>query len=425
MFSPIYLLGVCLAAAEAPPLTLKQALEQADTLSPEIQLARLKWLESQAGTKAVSAGYQPQLAANVTAAYQTINLQGIGLFLPGFSDRIGPFRTFNARPVLTQTVLDLSLLSRMRAAREREGGLRFELETAREATRLAVTQVYLQIQQAESRIAAAEARVRTAEALWRQTMDFEQAGTASKLDVARLAQRYHTEKAAVSGAVRDRDELTTLLLRTIGLDPAGRVRLAPLAAAGKLPEASAAAAVGQRAEIRALDAHIRAGEQEQAAALRQRLPRIGVAGDYGVAGAGPDRSLSTYTAGATLTIPLWTGRRIESEAEAARLRVEQSRTLRRAAELRIAQEVEQARIAIDAAASTLLSHEQAAGAAREALELSRLRFEAGIATSVDTTVAQGALAEAEDSVIRTRYEMHLAQARLAWAMGNLWSFAGE
>jgi outer membrane protein TolC len=425
MFSPIHLLAVCLAAAEAPPLTLKQALEQADTLSPEIQLARLKWLESIAETKAVRAGYQPQLSANVTAAYQTINLQGIGLFVPGFGGRVGPFRTFNARPVLTQTVLDLSLLSRMRAAREREDGLRFELETAREATRLAVAQIYLQIQQAESRIAASQARLRAAEALWRQSLDFEQAGTASKLDVARTAQRYRSEQAAVSGAVRDRDELTTLLLRTIGLDPAGRVRLAPLAAAGKLPEASAAAAVGQRAEIRALDSRIRAGQQEQAAALRQRLPRIGVSGDYGVAGAGPDRSLSTYTTGATLTIPLWTGRRIESEAEAARLRIEQSRAQRRAAELRIAQEVEQARIAIDAAARSLLSHEQAAGAAREALELSRLRFEAGIATSVDTTVAQAALAEAEDAVIRTRYEMRLAEARLAWAMGNLWSFAGE
>lgn len=421
----ICLLSVCLLhAQDGPPLlTLKDAMDQAGKLSPEIQLARLRWLESQSGVRIVKSEYQPQLAANVSAAYQTINLQGIGLFIPGFSDRVGPFRTFNARPVLTQTVLDLSLLSRIRSSRERENELKFDLETAREATLLAVVQLYLQIQQAESRIRAAQARASTAEALLKQTRDFNEAGTASKLDVARAAQQFHSESAAVTQSIQTRDELTVTLLRTIGLPPEGKLALSPLPPSTTLPEASSNTAISQRPEIRSADASLRAGQQDLAAALRQRLPKLGFAGDYGVSGAGPDRSLSTYTVGATLSIPLWTGGRIEAEAQAARLRLEQARARRRSLELRIAQEVEQSRIGIAAAAKSLLAFEQASEAARQALELSRLRFEAGIATSVDTTVAQGSLAQAEDAAIQARYEMQIARARLAYALGDIDSYA--
>ncbi len=119
---------------------------------------------------------------------------------------------------------------------------------------------------------------------------------------------------------------------------------------------------------------------------------------------------------------MWTGGRIESEVRQARIRLDQTRAERRAAELRIAQEMAQANIDLTAAIDTLRSAEQAAGAAREALELARLRFSAGIATSVDTTVAQGVLAQAEDFEIRTRYEHQLARARLAYSLGDVNAF---
>ena len=58
----------------------------------------------------------------------------------------------------------------------------------------------------------------------------------------------------------------------------------------------------------------------------------------------------------------------------------------------------------------------------KALELSRMRFGAGLTTSVDVATAQGALAEAEDAEIRTRYEWYAAEARLARAEGDVYWF---
>lgn len=413
-----------LGAQEVPrKLTLREALEMTEKLSPEIQLARLRVLEAQANTGVVKSAYQPQLTASVNSTYQTINLQNIGLFIPGFSDRVGPFRTFNARPTLTQTVLDLSLLANIKASRERERGLTFDAQTTRDDTLAAVLQLYLQIQQAESRISAADARVETARAVWQQAKDFEQAGTANKLDVARAEQQFHVEQATATQARRDRDVLRTNLLRTIGLPPDLPVQLeAPQLVIQEVGTEGAQEALAQRAELRSIDSRMQTAEWEKLTAERQRYPKIGFLGDYGVAGTGPERSLSTYAIGATVTIPLWTGRRIESEIAAARHRIEQAKSERRAQELRIAGEVRQAQIEMAAAVETLRSAEQATSAARESLELARLRFGAGISTNLDTTQAQGVLSQAEDFEIRSRYDYFVARAKLARAKGDVYRF---
>lgn len=405
------------AASLLPALTLREAMAQAEKLSPAVQMANLRVLEAEAATRNARSGYQPQVSLAVNGTYQTINLQNIGLIIPGLGSRVGPFRTFDARPTVTQSVIDLSLLARIRVSRAQESALRFDVETAREATLLAVLQLYLQIQQADSRIAAAEARRKTAEAVLRQAEQFEQAGTASKLDVARAAQQFHSEQAVLATAKGDREALVTMLLRTIGM---GQQEVELEAPALELRAVAGGAA--ERPEVRALQARLQAAEEDRRRAERERLPRLAFVGNYGLAGTGPDRSLSTYAVGATLTIPLWTGGRIESEIQAAKVRVEQVKTQRRDLDLQIAQEMKQAEVEANAALLAMRASQDAVAAARQSLELARLRFSSGIATNLDTITAQGTLAQAEDAEIRTRYEFHLARARWARAVGNVYAF---
>jgi outer membrane protein TolC len=415
----LFLLTLTVSAAQAQKprvLTLREALELAQKLSPDIQLSRLAALEAEAASRNVRSAYQPQLQIAVSSAYQTSNLQGIGLLIPGFSDRIGPFRTFNARPVLTQTVLDLSLLSSIRAARERENERKFDIETTREATLLTVAQLYFQAQQVHSRSTAAEARRDTASAVFRQAEEFFKAGTASKLDVVRAEQQFQAETVAMIEANRDFQTLLTMLLRTIGMEQ----EMVALELKTWQPARQLDVPVN-RPEQRAIESRLRSAALDEQAARRERYPRLAFAGDYGVLGAGPDRSLSTYSVGAQLSIPLWTSGRIQSAQQAARIRIDQAKAQQRATELRIAQEVKQARIEIDAAVLALASAEKGTAAAREALELSRLRFASGIATNLDTITAQGILAQAEDQEIRLRYEYLLARARYARAAGDVLS----
>lgn len=408
------------ASAQTTTLTLRQAVDQIDKLNPDLALARLRVIESEAQAAVVQSGYLPQANLLVQGAYQTNNLQGIGLVFPGFPSRLGPYRTFNARPQITQTILDLSLLSQIRAARAQKGMAELEVRVAREDLTIAVVQLYLQALQADSRISASAARLRTAGAILRQVADKEQTGTASKLDLARATEQLENERGIQIAAERDARVLRTMLLKAIGLEQtAGAIALEKPAFTLPLEEEVAQSAATRRPELAVLQARAGMASLERKAAGQQRLPRLTGFGDYGVLGAGPDSSLSTYTIGATLTIPLWTGRRIESQIRAAAVREDQVKQQIRRTALQIQQEVRQASVELQSALDALRASTRAARASKDILELATLRYQSGLATSVDTQVAQSAFASAEDQRIRNEYEVLLAQAKLAKSGGAI------
>jgi OMF family outer membrane factor len=399
----------------AERMTLQQALATAETASPEVQRARLGVLENQALALVQKSALLPQLNASLGVTYQTSNLGSIGVNGMSFPRRVGPYRVFDTRPRLTQTVLDLSLLSDWRAAQARTRQRRQEAEVVAEQTRLAIVQVYLQALAAESRMRAAASRVETARALVAQVRDAEQAGTSSKLDVARATQQLETELSNSVLSKRDRDALVTMLKKTIGLDQAGDVELMDIAAAGDTVEL-------ERSELNALSEQGRALQHELRKAERERWPKVSAFGDYGVQGTDPAYALSTYAVGLNLTVPLWTSGRIENQVKAARSRLSQWEQEQRAQTLAIEQEKAEARLRRAAALEALGPASRASAAARETLELARLRYGAGLTTNVDVIQAQGNLAQAEEAEIGIRYESLLAAANLARANGDVLGF---
>ncbi|MBX9602394.1 MAG: TolC family protein [Bryobacteraceae bacterium] len=414
------------ASGQARTLNLRQALDLADQINPLNQVANLRVLEQEAEVLNAKSAYRPRLDAVISQTYQTLNLQALGLLFPGVPSRVGPFRAFDARPVLRQPILDAGVLSRIRAAKELKVAAGHDADTVRETTRLTVVDLYLRSFQAQSRMRAAAARLETARAVLAQARDQEQAGRASKLDVARAEQQYFAEETTQIEAGRDREVVVSLLKRAIGLEAPEAVDLSEptLAARASLPdlEQARAEALARRPEIRAQESRLRAGGFEEQQARRERWPRLGFQGDFGVSGAGPDRSLSTWTVGGSLTIPLWTSGRIESGIQAAKARRAQAEQQARDARLGAAQEVEQAAIEWAAARRSAVAAGRSRDAARRALELARLRFEAGLTTSLDAVQAQGELAQAEDQQIRAEFETWLAEARLARARGSVRAF---
>lgn len=399
-------------AVFAQPLTLKDAVAQIETLNPDTATARLNVLERQANAAAAKAAYQPQASLIVQTAYQTSNLQGIGLVFPGFPSRLGPYRTFNARPQVTQTVLDLSLLSRIRAARANAKVAEAEQKVVRDDLAIAVVSLYLQALQADSRIAASNARLRAAETIATQARDRESVGTGSKLDLSRAVEQLENERIAGINAVRDASVLRTMLAQAIGLDQ-------PPATLEKPVFAAPPADPQTRPELLVLEEKANAAKIETEAARRQKYPKVSAFADWGVLGAGPDRAIGTYTVGGSLTVPLWTGRRIESEVAAARVREEQIRVDRNRVRLRITQQTRESEAELAAAREAFVASQRAAEASKQTLDLAALRYQGGLASSVDVQIAQSAFAVSEDQRIRSEYEVLLAEARAAKAAGNI------
>lgn len=403
-------LFVCLCAGQT--LTLEAALDLADKQNPGVQITRLRVLERQAQAESTRAAYLPQANVVVSGAYQTNNLQGIGLIFPGVPQRIGPYRTFNARPVVTQQVLDFSLLAAIRASRLEAAAAKFDVEAAREEAQAAVITLYLQTFQAQSRVRAARARLSVAEALLNQVLDREKGGAASKLDVARNRQQRDAESVALIAAEQDEALLRPALAELLGGPVNGALAEPRLQMETEETEFS-------RPDVRAAEERVKAAEQEVARKRRERWPKLSASGDYGVLGAGPDRSTSTYGVGATLLIPIWTSGRLEADERAAAQRLAQAKEEVRRLQLGAERMAAQARIAFHGQTRAAAAAQSSVTAAREVLELARLRYESGMATAVDTVTAQGALAEAEDAEIRARYEVSIALARLAFARGDV------
>ncbi len=423
LFAAIAALLLSPATAQAQPLSLREAVDRAASQNPDLAVARLRILESEAQAGAVRSRYLPQLNGTVSQTYQTANLQGIGLIFPGFPDRIGPFRVFNARPVLTQTLFDGGLIAELRQAREAFQQNRHNVEAVREATQWSVVELYLQALQAQSRIAASQARLSTARAALDQARERQQGGAASALDVVRAQQEMENEDATRIQAERDLDVLKAALKRTIGIEDSFELAALPNTPQ-PLPPVSPgfAAALDARPELLAEKSAVRQAELGVQRAKREYWPQASFTGDFGVLGQSPTRSLSTYSVGATVTFPIWTSGRIEKEIAAARAREKQARESLRRAQLAVREDVERARIEWQSAADALQAAQRATAAARESLELARLRFGSGLSTNLDTITAQGRLAEAEDFEIRTRYDVLRARARHARALGDVRQF---
>lgn len=400
--------------AEIRPLDLKSAAALAESQHPQVALARLETLLAKQDELRARSAYLPQINGIAEGTYQTTNLQGIGLIFPGFPSRVGPFRTFNLRPQATQTILDFSLLDSIRATKFSTEQRQWNEETAKEGIRLAAVQLYLQVFEARARIAAAEARIRGSNAILEQTKTRESLGGASKLDVARQQERHEAELYAKTLAERDERVLLTSLKEALGLPQSEDLELkSPVL----LPPPSENPQL--RSELKAIDAQTRQAELQLRAAQRERLPKLNAFGDFGLFGSGPEQSVSTYQVGARVTVPIWTSGRLEADIAKARLAVEQAKTTRRRQDLLIDQEIAAARKEYESAAQTIAALDRQLAAARETLELTRLRVESGLATSTDTTTAQANLSETEETLIRTRYSQQIALARWARALGDL------
>jgi outer membrane protein len=406
--------------AAAAQMTLREAIDTAERENPEVLSARLKALEVEILAAARRAALCPSLDIQAAASYQTSNLQGIGLVFPGYPSRVGPYRVFDARPRLQQTLVDLSLWASVRANRLRARASKEEAEAAIEGIRFAVVDLYLQALAADSRRRAAEARVESASALAAQTAEHEKEGTASRLENARALEQLERETTAVILARRDLEVARSLLARVLGTEPASLPELRePGVPAAQLKSVPVEEALERRPEARASALRLSALESDLVFARRERLPKLTAAVDFGITGQHPANGLSTYTVGVQLTIPLWTGGRIEKSIALARNRLRQQEEEGRRLRLVIVQEIAQAGIERDAATWALEAASRASDAARESLELARLRYSAGLATQLDVVTAQANLAQAEEDQIRLRYDSWLAGVRLARASGSV------
>src|SRR5678815_4853760 len=221
-----------LAAQEIPgaakisrgqPTTL--SYEQAVRLAIDNNLATLRAHERRNEARGQQEQARAPLLPNVSGvAYQanlTMNLVALGFqpgTFPGISQTfLGPFKNFDARLLLRQTVFDLSAIRNYQVDK---AGVRVAVLSealAREEVASRTGLFYLEALRADRAVVAAQANVELAQALLQLARDQRNAGVATGVDVIRAQTRLAEQQVGLAQAQTDSEQARLNLQRLIGL----------------------------------------------------------------------------------------------------------------------------------------------------------------------------------------------------------------
>jgi outer membrane protein TolC len=364
----------------------------------------------------------PHFTAHIAESEQQINLEAYGFpVAPGQPSIIGPFGVFDARAAVTDNLFNLHALYNKRAADENVKGASFSYQNTREMVVLVVGGSYLQTLADASRVESAQAQVQTAQALYDQAVSLKSAGMVPGIDVLRAQVELQAQQQRLLIVQNEYDKQILSLARVLGIPMGQEFKLTDkIPAPQPLPitfEDALKRAYEKRADYHQAESNLRAAELALKSAKAQRLPTVGVNGDYGTIGPSPGNSHGTFTAAIGLQIPIYQGGRITSDIQQA-----EAQRKTREAELddlrqRIEFEVRSAFLDVNAATKQLDVATSALKVARDQVAQSRDRFAAGVTNNVEVVQAQEQLAAAEENYISSLYAHNISKLNLARSIG--------
>ena len=401
------------------PLSLKEAVQRA----LEHNLGLL--LQEQTTEVARGARWRalsellPNLSANLNGTRQIINLQAYGF--PANPPLVGPFNVFDARVSVSQPVIDLEAVNDARAASYDLKAAQYGIKDARDLVVLVAVNEYLEVLAASSRVDSTHAQLDTAQALLQQAQDLKASGIVAGIDVLRSQVQVQVQRQRVIAAENEYQKSLLQLSRAIGIPVGQPVTLTDKIPYSPTPELTLQDALQRaystRPDYLAAQSRLQAAEASARAAAAAYLPTFHVDANYGVIGQTPTEALRTYALIANVRIPLF-----DAGSTRAR-RIQQTAIVRqREAEFadfrgRVEYEVRSAFLDVKAAGEQLQAARTNQDLATQELQQARDRFAAGVASNLEVTQAQEAVAAASETYISALYTHNLAKATLARALG--------
>ena len=368
----------------------------------------------------------PHIDGGLKESYAKINLQAFGFTsnAPGAPPipRAVTVANSDARLTATQKIFDLQALRNTHAATADVRAAGFDYNSARETVTLAVAASYLLALSAESQVESITAELRTAEALQQLAIDRENAGLSPNIDTLRARVEFQVRRQQLIEANNNLAKQRITLLRVTGLPVQQQIRLAtripykplpPIDQAGLLTQALAT-----RPDYQSAEQQVKAAELRLKAAQAERIPSLGLNGDYGALGTRPSNAFSTWNVNAELTVPIFQGGKIEADVRQAQAEVRRRKAERDSLKGRIEQDIANALLDVAAAAEQLEVARTTLDYARLAMTQSQDRFSAGVTNNIEVIQAQEALSTANQQYISSLYSHNIAKVLLARALGQ-------
>ncbi|HYV10724.1 MAG TPA: TolC family protein [Pyrinomonadaceae bacterium] len=438
----ILLSAASLAAQEIPgaakisrgqPTTL--SYEEAVRLAIENNLATLRAHERRNEARGQQEQARAPLLPNVSGvAYQanlTENLVALGFqsgTFPGFNTTfLGPFKNFDARLLLRQSVFDLSAIRNYQAGKAGVRVAELSEALAREEVASRTGLSYLEALRADRAVVAAQANVELAQALLQLARDQRNAGVATGVDVIRAQTRLAEQQVGLAQAQTDSEQARLNLQRLIGLPLGSAMTLTdPLRFVDDpLPsvDTAVAQAAQDRREIQVAEEENRVSQLEVQSARAEHLPSLEVVGDYGSSGITPGSfDLPTRRVAVQLNVPIFNGGLTQGRVTAAASRQRQTELSLANIRGQVEEDVRLALTTLRTAAVQVRAADESVTLAQRELEMARDRFRAGVADNLEVITAQTSLANARVSQVTALAQHNAARLNLAAALGRAETF---
>jgi HAE1 family hydrophobic/amphiphilic exporter-1 len=423
----VVLASAAAAPAGAEALTRAQAVERALAANPDMRKAQedLTILRGRADEALADALPDVKVIGTGTRYRDPglLNSSSFDAFPPELRDSLTPVpaNLFEGTAELRQTIFSFKLGKAIRAAKlARQMGAE-EVVRARQATALLAVRAYNDFVLGLEKIAVARKAVLQKEKHLEMARNRRQAGVATELDVLRSQVDLENQRAVLlriqGEAELARGNLNATMVQPIDtpIEPVDRLEYLPLAVT--LDEA-VRQAWERRPEAKAILLNERIYEQLIGVAQAEGRPSLDFYGQYGWSVRQPgnffEGDFTKWTAGVTLTIPVFDGFRTRgkvAQARAERNKVAQDRI---ALENRIRLEAKEGFDRLAVAKSVLEAAELNVTQAQRALEMTQANYQHGAATTLDVIDAQAALTLAESNRLQGLYDHANARATLRY-----------
>ncbi|MEH2067289.1 MAG: TolC family protein [Nostoc sp.] len=395
---------------ETVPISLTQALELARRNNRDLQAAILELERSRSALRESQATLFPSLELN---ANPTNNGNG-------FRNSSSQARTTFTGSA--QINYDLSTSGNRQATiRAAEEQLRLDeltVESQSLEIQLNVTTEYYDLQQADEEVRINQSAVNNAQASLRDTQARLDAGVGTRFDVLQAQVNLANAQQQLTNAISQQQIARRQLATRLSLAQSVNITASdPVGLAGLWQptlEETIVRAFQNRPELQQQLAQRNINEQQRRQALSQLGPQIGLVGSYNL--------LDRYNDGVSITDGYSVGGQVNLnlfDAGAARARAAQSRTNVAIAEAQFASQrdlvrfdVEQYYSQLQANLNNVQTSSVALNQATQALELARLRFQAGVGTQTEVIDAENDLTRAQGNRVTAILDYNRALANL-------------
>jgi len=415
------------ASGRPAALSFEQAIQLAIENNLATLLAHERRNEARGNKQQSLAALLPDVSGAAYQASLTENLAALGFrpgLIPGFnSSFVGPFKNFDARVSLAQTIFDLSAIRSYQAGR---AGVRLaELQEglAREQVASGTGLIYLEALRADASVVSARANVELAQALLKLAQDQRSAGVATGVDVTRAQTRLAEQQVGLAQAQTTSEQARLNLQRVVGLPLGSLLTLTDQLRFADEPLPAVETAVAQanqnRREVHVAEEQNRISQLERQAVRAEYLPSLEFLADYGVSGITPSNlDLPTRRAAVQVNVPIFNG-----GLTRGRLTVAESRQRQTELELsnirgQVEEDVRLALTTLRTAAAQVRAANESVMLAQRELEMARDRFKAGVGDNLEVVSAQTALANARDAQVTALAQHNAARLDLAAAVGR-------